>query len=84
MSEHKGESLKAGQDVSCVQYVPYVDMHRLNSKLADGNGVPAMSRGKLTKSYTTVKPRSRATKCASSFVHILGIVLIPAAAVSVG
>jgi hypothetical protein len=40
-------------------------LHRAQLRApADGNGAVVMSREKLTKSCTTVKPKSRATKCA--------------------
>jgi hypothetical protein len=66
------EPLKAGQTVSCVlTVVGCLEMRALNYEMADGNGVVVMSREKLTKSYTTVKPRSRATRFASPFcAHI--------------
>ena len=36
-------------------------------EMTDGNGVAAMSRKILTRSYMSVRPRSRATGCASPF-----------------
>ena len=64
------QPLKTGQQVSCVfaQFAVVVEEVRtLNCEMTDGNGVAAMSREKLTKSYMTVRPRSRATRCASPF-----------------
>ena len=64
------QPLKTGQKVSCVfaQFAVAVEEVRaLNCDMTDGNGAAAMSREKLTKSYMMVRPRSRATRCASPF-----------------
>lgn len=56
------ENLKEGQDVSCVR-LPLRSAVRADlSVSADGSGAVAMSQERSTKSYTTVKPKSKATR----------------------